>query len=166
MQIISMIAAAGENNALGKDNDLLWHLPDDFKFFKNRTSGHKIIMGRKTFETFPKPLPNRVHIVITRDRNYHISHPDCIVVHSMEEALKLVEGESPAFIIGGGEIYRMGLKYANVIELTRVHESFEAADTFFPEFDEAEWTLTNKDFHPKDARHAYDFTFLTYQRKS
>ncbi|MDX1362746.1 dihydrofolate reductase [Arenibacter latericius] len=164
MQIISMIAAAGENNALGKDNDLLWHLPDDFKYFKKRTSGHKIIMGRKTFESFPKPLPNRVHIVITRDLNYKIPHPDCIVVHSLEEALKLVEGEPLAFIIGGGEIYQLGLEYANQLELTRVHESFEA-DTFFPDFDENEWKLTKKEFHPKDERHNYDFTYLTYVRK-
>lgn len=165
MKIISMIAAAGENNALGKDNDLLWHLPDDFKHFKKRTSGHKIIMGRKTFESFPKPLPNRVHIVVTRDRDYQIPYPDCIVVHSLEEALKLVEEESLAFIIGGGEIYRLGLEHANQLELTRVHESFEA-DAFFPDFNEKEWTLIQKEFHPKDERHAYDFTYLTYMRRS
>lgn len=159
-----MIAAAAENNALGKDNDLLWHLPDDFKHFKNRTSGHKIIMGRKTFESFPKPLPNRVHIVITRDIDYQIHFPDCIVVHSFEEALELVKDESLAFIIGGGEIYLLGLKHANQIELTRVHESFEA-DTFFPNFDEKEWKLIHKDFHPKDERHNYDFTYLTYVKK-
>ncbi|MCM4169481.1 diacylglycerol kinase [Arenibacter sp. H213] len=160
-----MIAAAAENNALGKDNDLLWHLPDDFKYFKKRTSGHKIIMGRKTFESFPKPLPNRVHIVITRDPNYHIPFTDCIVVHSLEEALELVKDESLSFIIGGGEIYHLGMEYANQIELTRVHESFEA-DTFFPNFNDKEWILTQKEFHPKDERHDYDFTYLTYVKKT
>ncbi|GGW40066.1 dihydrofolate reductase [Arenibacter certesii] len=164
MQIISMIAAAGENNALGKDNDLLWHLPDDFKYFKKRTSGHTIIMGRKTFESFPKPLPNRVHIVITRDPDYQIPYADCIVVHSLEEALDLVKDDSLAFIIGGGEIYRLGLKHANQLELTRVHERFEA-DTFFPNFDEKDWMLIKEEFHPKDERHDYDFTYLTYIRK-
>ncbi|MEP1015827.1 dihydrofolate reductase, partial [Maribacter dokdonensis] len=98
-----MIAAAAENNALGKDNDLLWHLPDDFKRFKKLTTGHKIIMGRKTFESFPKPLPNRTHIIITRDKSYTTDYDECIVVHSLDEAIDLVKNEI-AFIIGGGEI--------------------------------------------------------------
>lgn len=164
MSIISIIAAAAENNALGKDNDLLWHLPDDFKRFKSLTSGHKIILGRKTFESFPKPLPNRTHIIITRDKDYLVNHPDCIVVNSMQEALNLVKGDSLSFIIGGGEIYKLGLEYANQIELTRVHGSFEA-DTFFPDFDETEWQLTKEEYHPKDERHNYDFTYLTYMKK-
>ena len=164
MNILSIIAAAGENNALGKDNDLLWHLPDDFKRFKNLTSGHKIIMGRKTFESFPKPLPNRTHIIITRDKDYSVNHTDCIVVHSMQDALNLVKGDSLSFIIGGGEIYRLGLEHANQIELTRVHGSFDA-DTFFPNFDETKWQLTNEEYHPKDEKHKYDFTYLTYIKK-
>ncbi|MBC8767620.1 dihydrofolate reductase [Arenibacter sp. BSSL-BM3] len=164
MNILSIIAAAAENNALGKDNDLLWHLPDDFKRFKSLTSGHKIIMGRKTFESFIKPLPNRTHIIITRDKDYSVNHADCIVVHSMEDALHLVKGDSLSFIIGGGEIYNLGLEHANQIELTRVHGSFEA-DTFFPDFDETKWQLTNEEHHPKDERHKYAFTYLTYMKK-
>lgn len=164
MNILSIIAAAAENNALGKDNDLLWHLPDDFKRFKKLTSGHKIIMGRKTFESFPKPLPNRTHIIITRDLNYTVDHIDCIVVHSMREALQLLKEDSLSYIIGGGEIYKLGLEYANQIELTRVHGSFKA-DTFFPDFDESKWQLINEEYHPKDERHNYDFTYLTYMKK-
>ena len=160
---ITLIAAAAENNALGIDNDLLWHLPDDFKRFKNLTSGHKIIMGRKTFETFPKPLPNRTHIIITRDTSYVPKFPHCIVVHSMEEALKRTEKESLSFIIGGGEIYNLGLPYANKIELTRIHAGFEA-DTFFPEIDKNQWKLVTEVYHPKDERHQYDFTYMTYER--
>ena len=160
-----MIAAAAENNALGANNDLLWHLPDDFKRFKQITSGHKIIMGRKTFESFPKPLPNRTHIIITRDKNYTVSHSACIVIHSPEEAIDLVRNEAVSFIIGGGEIYKQGAKFANKIELTRVHASFENADTFFPEIDESEWQLENEQYHPKDERHKYDFTYLTYVKK-
>ena len=114
MQNITMIAAASENNALGKDNDLLWHLPDDFKRFKRLTSGHKIIMGRKTFESFPKTLPNREHIIITRDENYSVGYDDCVVVHSLEDALDLLHDEH-AFIIGGGEIYKQGMKFSNAI---------------------------------------------------
>jgi len=157
-----MIAAAAEDNALGKDNDLLWHLPDDFKRFKKLTSGHKIIMGRKTFESFPKPLPNRVHIIITRDKNYKIKFDDCIVVHSLEEALNLVENRETSFIIGGGEVYYQGEPFANKIELTRVHATFQYADTFFPEIDEKKWKLVAEEYHPKDEKHKFDFTYLTY----
>ena len=160
---IIMIAAAGEDNSLGKDNDLLWHLPDDFKRFKRLTSGHKIIMGRKTFETFPKPLPNRKHIIITRDKNYTVPYEACTVVHSLEEALDLVNNED-AFIIGGGEIYSQGEKHANIIELTRVHGHFNA-DTFFPKIDEAIWEVVAKEYHPKDEKHHYDFTYITYKRR-
>lgn len=166
MTKITMIAAAAENNALGKDNDLLWHLPDDFKRFKKLTTGHKIIMGRKTFESFPKPLPNRVHIIITRDQNYNVDHKDCLIVHSLEAALELVQEDDLAFIIGGGEIYKQGEAYADEIELTRVHASFEHADTFFPEIDTEVWTLAEGEYHPTDERHTYGFTYLTFLRKS
>src|SRR5690554_1451546 len=136
MSTLTLIAAAGENNALGKDNGLVWHLPDDFKRFKNLTTGHHIIMGRKTFESFPKPLPNRVHIVITRQEGY--SPEGAIVVHSLDEALAKVKDDSQPFVIGGGEIYKLALEKAEKIELTRVHESFEA-DAFFPELDMSNW---------------------------
>jgi len=159
-----MIAAAAENNALGKDNDLLWHLPDDFKRFKKLTTGHKIIMGRKTFESFPKPLPNRTHIIITRDKHYTVPFEDCIIVHALEEALKLIENEN-AFIIGGGEIYEQGESFSNRIELTRVHDTFDA-DTFFPEIDTAYWELVSEKYHPKDEKHKHAFTYLTYERIS
>ena len=125
MKII-LIAAAAENNALGKDNDLVWHLPDDFKRFKKLTSNHPIIMGRKTFETFPKPLPNRKHIVITRKQNYK-APDEIIVVNSLEEAIETGKKEDETlFIIGGGEIYKLALDQATHIELTRVHETFIA----------------------------------------
>lgn len=159
-----MIAAIGKNNALGKDNDLLWHLPDDFKRFKMLTTGHKIIMGRKTFESFPKPLPDRIHIIITRDRKYSVDLPGCTVVHSMDEALKLIRNDTISYIIGGGEIYNLGMPYADVLEITQIHEAFEA-DTYFPKIDEKIWECTKKEFHSKDERHKYDFTYLTYQRQ-
>ncbi len=163
---ITMIAAAGEQNALGKDNDLLWHLPDDFKRFKNLTTGHPIIMGRKTFESFPKPLPNRTHIIITRDLDYKVPFENCTVAHALEAAIKLVKNDSLAFIIGGGEIYRQGEPFANTIELTRVHHSFPEADTFFPEIDENKWQLVSESHHPTDDRHKYSFTYLTYKRRT
>lgn len=164
MNTITLIAAASKNNALGKNNDLLWHLPDDFKRFKKLTSGHKIIMGRKTFESLPKPLPNRTHIIITRDKDYQVDFESCIVVHSIEAAIKLVENDETSFVIGGGEIYRQSEKFANRIELTRVHKAFEA-DTFFPEIDLNDWELIAEKYHPRDDKHIYDFTYLTYVRK-
>ncbi|WP_026914253.1 dihydrofolate reductase [Christiangramia portivictoriae] len=160
--MITMIAAAAENNALGKDNDLVWHLPDDFKRFKRLTSGHHIIMGRKTFESFPKLLPDRTHVIITRKEDY--SPENTIVVHSMEEALKVSKLDEQAFIIGGGEIYKMGMEYADRIELTRVHGEFEA-DTHFPEINRNDWELVKDQYHEKDEKHDYSFTYLTYDRK-
>lgn len=160
--MITMIAAAAENNALGKENDLVWHLPDDFKRFKSLTTGHHIIMGRKTFESFPKPLPNRTHVVITRQENYCAE--GAVVVSSLEEALKIAKADDQPYIIGGGEIYKLGMEISDKIELTRVHGSFEA-DTFFPEIDPLKWKITNKEFHDKDDRHQYAFTYLTYERK-
>ncbi len=164
MPTITMIAAASENNALGKDNHLMWHLPDDFKRFKKLTTGHPIIMGRRTFASLKQPLPGRKHIIITRDTDYSVSHVDCVVVHSMKEALEVVADTKLAFIIGGGEIYKLSLPFAHKIELTRVHEIFDHADTFFPEIDEEVWNLIDSEYHPIDSKHNYDFTYLTYVR--
>lgn len=160
--MIILIAAAAENNALGKDNRLLWHLPDDFKRFKRLTSHHHIIMGRKTFESFPKPLPDRTHVVVTRQPEYR---PEgALVAASIRSALDLCPKDQDVFVIGGGEIYALALPHADAIELTRVHASFDA-DTFFPEFTTEEWALTASEYHPKDERHQTDFTFETYLRK-
>ena len=160
--MITIIAAAAENNALGKDNNLLWHLPDDFKRFKEITSGHYIIMGRKTFESFPKPLPNRTHVIITRQKGYNPA--GCIVVDSMENAIEACPKEEDVFIIGGGEIYNLGMPFTDIIELTRVHESFEA-DAFFPEIDRNEWELISEEYQPTDEKHLVDFSYQTYARK-
>ncbi len=164
MGTITMIAAAGENNELGKDNDLLWHLPDDFKRFKELTSGHKIIMGRKTFESFPKTLPNRTHIIITRDHNYELTYPQCMVVHSLEDALRRISAGEDAFIIGGGDIYALALDITDIIELTRVHASFEA-DTYFPAINPERWELISEEYHPADEKHRHDFTYQTFRKK-
>jgi dihydrofolate reductase len=160
--MITLIAAAAENNALGKNNDLIWHLPDDFKRFKEITSGHYIIMGRKTFESFPKPLPNRTHVIITRQKNYNPEN--CIVVNSLEKAIEICPKDDDIFVIGGGEIYKQSIAIADKIELTRVHSTFEA-DTFFPEIDTTIWDLVQEEFHPKDEKHNFDFSFQTYLKK-
>lgn len=160
--MIIMIAAAAENLALGKNNQLLWHLPDDFKRFKELTTGHYILMGRKTFESFPKPLPNRTHLIITRQKDYKAPE-GCLVVDNLSNALSLVPQDEDTFIIGGGEIYQLAMPVADNIELTRVHSNFEA-DAFFPEIDPKQWKLVASVYHPKDERHQYDFTFETYHR--
>lgn len=160
MKII-LIAAASENNVLGKDNDLVWHLPDDFKRFKQMTTGHPIVMGRKTFESFPKPLPDRIHYIITRQKGYKAD--GCIVVHSLEEALEKLRDESTVFIIGGGQIYHQSISHGTKIELTRVHTKVEG-DAFFPEINPLEWKITGEEFHPKDNRHAFDFTYQTFEK--
>ena len=162
MGMLTLIAAAGENNELGKNNDMIWHLPDDFKRFKKITTGHHIIMGRKTFDSFPQPLPNRTHVVITRQENY--KKPGIIVVHSLERAIELTSDDPEIFVIGGGEIYKMAMDFADKIELTRVHGEFEA-DAFFPEIDESQWKLVSEEDHEKDEKHQYAFTYLTYERK-
>ncbi|WP_204346918.1 dihydrofolate reductase [Psychroserpens algicola] len=160
---LTIIVAAGENNAIGKDNDLIWHLSDDLKRFKSLTNGHHIIMGRKTFESFPKPLPNRTHIVITRQDNYQVPN-GVIVVNTMEDALDAARNDKQPFIIGGGEIYKQFMMLADKIEITRVHHSFENADTFFPEIDRTIWKETYSEFHEKDEKHEYSFTFMTFKR--
>lgn len=160
--MIIMIAAVAENNALGKNNELVWHLPNDFKRFKALTTNHHIIMGRKTFESFPKPLPNRVHIVITRQKDYN---PEgCILVDSMEKAIELCPKNEDSYIIGGGEIYNLGLPFADIIEITKVHHTFDA-DAFFPKINKSEWQLVESEENFKDEKHLYDYTYETYIRK-
>lgn len=161
---LTIIVAAGEDNAIGKDNDLIWHLKDDLKHFKKLTSGHHIIMGRKTFESFPKPLPNRTHIVITRQNNYKV--PDgVIVVSNLEDALDAARNDNQPFIIGGGEIYKQSINLADKLELTRVHATFDGADTFFPDIDLNQWKEISRTTHDADEDHKYAFSFITYERK-
>jgi len=158
---LTIIVAAGENNAIGKDNDLIWHLSDDLKRFKSLTNGHHIIMGRKTFESFPKPLPNRTHIVITRQEDYK-APSGVIIVNSLEDALDAARLDKQPFIIGGGEIYKQAMPLVDKIEITRVHSEFKDADTFFPEIDKSKWQEVNRTTHEVDEKHAFAFSFITY----
>lgn len=160
--MIIMIAAVAQNNALGKDNDLVWHLPNDFKRFKTLTTGHHIVMGRKTFESFPKPLPNRTHIVISRQKDYH---PEgCTVVHSISEALAICPKDEDTFIIGGGEIYNLAMPFADKLEITKVHHEFDA-DAYFPSINPEDWELTSSDLQAKDDKHDYEYTYQTFYKK-
>jgi dihydrofolate reductase len=164
---VSLIVAVSENGVIGKDNDLIWHLPNDMKFFKDTTMGHHVIMGRKNFESIPhkfRPLPNRTNIVITRQSDYKAE--DSIVVDSVEEALKVAKSnrENEAFIIGGGQIYKLALE-ANLIDriyLTRIHHSFDG-DTFFPELS-SDWEEVNREDCFKDNNHKYDYSFIVLEK--
>jgi dihydrofolate reductase len=159
---ITLIAAAAKNNALGKDNQMIWRLPDDFKRFKQLTTGHHIIMGRKTLESMNGPLPNRTNVVITRQEDY--TYEGCIIVNSLETALAACPQDEEVYIIGGGEIYKQSIAIADKIELTRVLGISPEADAYFPEIDTENWILTESVFHGKDEKHGYEFVFETWVR--
>jgi len=158
---ITLIAAASENHTLGKDNQLIWHISEDLKRFKRLTQGHAIIMGRKTFESMPKALPNRTNIILTRNRDYKAK--DALVAHTPDAALKLAGTDPLPFIIGGGEIYSLFLPMADAIELTRVHHHFEG-DAFFPEIDSSQWILSHQERNEASEGQPYDFSYLTYKK--
>ena len=160
-QLITIIVAASENNVIGNNNKLIWHLSDDLKRFKNLTKGHYVIMGRKTFESMPRALPNRTNVIITRKKNYIAEN--AIVTNSLESALKIASDDAQPFIIGGGEIYNIALNISDRIELTRIHHNFEG-DTTFPEINKEEWIESNRVEKKKDETHSYDFTFITYNK--
>lgn len=161
----SHIVAAGINNEIGKDNDLLWRMPNDMKFFMNTTKGHCVLMGRKTFESFgKKPLKNRVNIVVTR-QNYYKAE-GCVIVSSIEEGIAYASehNEEELFIIGGGGIYEQSLEKTDRVYLTRIYGEFEA-EVFYPELKDDNWKKVHEEACQKDERHAYDYTFFTYDRK-
>ncbi len=153
---ISIIVAADEHNGIGKDNQLLWHISEDLKYFKKLTSGHSIIMGRKTYDSIGKPLPNRRNIVISRQTD--LSIPGCEVVHALEQALVLCQQETEVFIIGGAEIFKHSIDLADTIYLTQVHAVFEA-DTFFPKLDAA-WKTVNSIAGNDEGELKYTFVTL------
>lgn len=163
---ISMIAAMSRNRVIGKDNDIPWHLPDDFKFFKDTTKHHHVIMGRKNYESLPhkfRPLPDRPNVIITRQDNYPVE--GARVVTSLDAALDVARNadEPEAFIIGGGEIYKLGLAIAETIYLTEIDGEI-AGDVFFPEFDKKIWKEVDRLHHPTDERHKFAFDFVTYKK--
>lgn len=160
---ISIIVAVAENNAIGKDNDLLWHISDDLKRFKKITTGHKIIMGKNTFLSLPvRPLPNRTSIVITDDPSDDFK--GCIMAYSIEDAMAKCDEDEECFIIGGGSVYRQFLPLASKLYLTKVKRSYDA-DTFFPEVKSDEWELIEQEDHIDQENNSLPFSFRTYIRK-
>ncbi len=164
---ISIIAALTSNRVIGINNDLPWHLPDDMKYFMQTTKGHTVIMGRKNYDSLPekfKPLPNRLNIVVTRQKGFKA--PGCTVVHSLDEAIAAAKksGDKEGFNIGGAELFTLGLAHADRLYLTEIQTELNG-DTYFPEFNNSEWVETSRTHHPADERHAYAFDFVVYDRK-
>ncbi|OYT14959.1 MAG: diacylglycerol kinase [Bacteroidetes bacterium 4572_77] len=161
--MLSIIVAVAENNAIGKDNDLIWYISDDLKRFKQLTTGHAILMGRKTYESLPNgALPKRENIVITRNAGLQL--PKCVMLNSVDQAIeKYAHSPEEVFVIGGGSIYKDLLPYVHKIYLTQVHESFDA-DVFFPEIELKNWKVLKEEKHQKGGKNEYDFTFIDLER--
>ncbi len=158
-----IMAAIANNNIIGKNNDLVWHLPADFKFFKQTTKGHTLIMGRKTFESLDNPLPHRDSLIVTRNKAY--TSDGITVFHSLESALDYAEkkGLESVFILGGGEIYKQSMVLADKLIITEVHEDFEG-DTYFPEIDDNLWMEVSREERNADEKNKHGFAFVVYER--
>ena len=161
--MITVIAAIATNNALGKDNDLIWHLPADLKRFKKVTTGHYILMGRNTYESIGKPLPNRTTIIITRNKNYF--KEGCLIANSLEQAIEMSKEEANVFIIGGAQIYKetIAKDLAQQLDITMVHKDFEA-DVYFPEIDFKIWKEVARENFKADEKNKLDYSFISYQK--
>lgn len=160
--MITIVVAVGKNNEIGKGNQLLWHLPKDLKHFKEITNGYPVVMGRKTYDSIGKPLPNRTNIIVTRKTDWF--EEGILIVNTLKEALKHAKKiNEKVFVIGGGDIYKQCMEVADRIELTLVDGEFDA-DVFFPEINEKEWEIVEEECIEKDEKNDYDFCFQTFER--
>ena len=161
--MLSIIVAKAKNNIIGKDNKIIWHLPEDLKHFKNITTGHTIIMGRKTFESLGRVLPNRKHIIFSNNPSFNVNEENVKVVHSLLEIQDLIEGKEEAFVIGGAMIYNFLMPYVKKMYVTEIDKEFEG-DTFFPKIDDNIWKETSREKGIKDDKNNLDYYFVTYER--
>ena len=166
--VVSLIAAVSENNVIGRNNDLIWHLPEDMKFFKDTTAGHHVIMGRKNYDSIPekyRPLPGRTNVIVTRNKDF--TAPNCKVFHSVQEAIEdaISSGDEEPFVIGGGQIYQIALdeQLVDRMYLSHIHEEFEG-DTYFPDFDEKDWDIVSSKTHPIHEKNRHAFTVRVYEK--
>ena len=163
---ISIIVAISKNGVIGKNNKLAWNLPDDIFYFSKMTMGHSIIMGRKNWDSIPnkwKPLPNRKNIIISRNKNQNINNVD--ITNSIEKAIKIgrENEDEEIFIIGGGEIYKLGFEFVDKLYITEIKKNIEG-DTFFPKWNKSEWKEISRISHPSDSKHIYDFDYVIYKK--
>lgn len=162
--MLSIIVAIANNNVIGKDNKLIWHLPEDLKRFKNLTTGHNIIMGRKTFESLGRVLPNRKHIVLCNDVSLNIENENVEVLSDVNLLDKYIKSDEENFVIGGATIYRLLLPKASKLYITKINESFEG-DVYFPEIDLGDWKVVSKEKGKKDEKNPYDYEYINFERK-
>ncbi len=160
--MLSIIVAKSKNNVIGKDNKLIWNIPDDLKRFKKLTTNHTIIMGRKTFESLGRVLPNRKHIVLTNDKRYTVDNPNVQIIHDVEELSKYEKDNQEHFVIGGAMIYKLLLPKCNRLYITEIDEEFEG-DTFFPEIKQDEWKIVKKETGPQDDN-TFKYYYIDYER--
>lgn len=162
--MLSIIVAVANNNVIGKDNKLIWHLPADLKRFKELTTGKTIIMGRKTFESLGRVLPNRKHIVLTRNKEWKYEDNQVKVITKLEELEREIKDKEENFVIGGASIYKMLMPYTNKMYVTKIEEDFEG-DTYFPEINEKEWKIVEVENGIKDDKNPYNYKYITYIKK-
>lgn len=161
--MLSIIVAVAENNVIGKDNQLIWHLPEDLKRFKQLTIGHTIIMGRKTFESLGRVLPNRKHIVLCKSNRLEIQDENVEVISDIKLLDKYIQSEEENFVIGGASIYELLMPYVNKMYITKIHQDFEG-DVYFPKVNEEEWRITLKENGLRDEKNPYDYEYINYER--
>ena len=162
--MLSIIVAIAKNNVIGKDNKLIWHLPEDLKRFKDLTTGKTIIMGSNTFKSLGRVLPNRRHIVLTRNKEWKVENDQVEILYEVEDLKKYVEDEEEHFVIGGASIYKLLMPYSNKMYVTKIEEIFDG-DTYFPDINESEWEVVEKIKGIKDEKNPYDYSYITYARK-
>ncbi len=162
--MLSIVVAKAKNNIIGKDNKMIWHLPADLKHFKELTTGHTIIMGRKTFESLGRPLPNRKHIIFSQNPDLKLNYENVEVVHSLLQIQELIEGKEEAFVIGGAMIYNFLMPYVRKMYVTEIEKEFEG-DAFFPRIDEKIWKETSREKGIQDDKNKLEYYFITYERK-
>lgn len=162
--MLSIIVAVAENNIIGKDNKLIWHLPEDLKRFKRLTTNHTIIMGRKTFESLGRVLPNRKHIILSNDVKLDIENPNVEVLEDISMLKKYIESDEECFVIGGATIYKLLMPFANKLYLTLIHEEFEG-DVYFPEIEEKCWKVVEREKGIKNEDNPFDYEYITFIRE-
>ena len=162
--MLSIIVAKAKNNAIGKNNQLLWHLSDDLKRFKKLTTGHTIIMGRKTFESLGRVLPNRKHIVFTQNPDFKVDDENVEVVHSMLQIQEYIENDEEAFVIGGAVIYNLLMPYVKKMYVTEIDKEFDG-DVFFPRIDEEKWKEISREKGPEDGENDFTYEYVTYEKR-
>lgn len=162
--MLSIIVAIAKNNVIGKDNELIWHLPEDLKRFKKITTGKTIIMGRKTFESLGRVLPNRKHIILTKSTNYQVNHEAVEIVNDISNLQEYIDSEEEHFVIGGGAIYNLLMPYTNKLYITKINEEFKG-DTYFPKIDETIWNMVEIEQGMQNEENPYEYSYVTYERR-